>query len=272
MKTIITRTITGSIFVALVIGSIILGPLFFAAVFLIFALLGVHEFYRIVNKDNVKPQKLEGIICSAILYISFILVFNGLLSKSYLLINILTICIIFIKELYRNEENPFFNIGYTLLGIIYVVAPLLFLNLLFDNGNTNKSFNPHVLLSFFIILWTSDTFAYLSGMAFGKHKLFERISPKKTWEGSIGGAIASILAACILSFFYRDYDILSWCFIAIVIIVFGTFGDLVESLLKRSYNIKDSGSILPGHGGILDRLDGVLIAAPILYVIINLIK
>lgn len=272
MKTIITRTITGSIFVALVIGSILLGPLFFAGVFLVFAIAGIFEFYRIVDKDKLHTQKLAGIICTVVLYSTFILFQNDIAGKGILLINILTFSSLFIYELYRNREKPFTNLAFTVLGILYVVVPLLFLNLLYDKGNTSNSFNPHLLLSFFIIIWTSDTFAYLSGMAFGKHKLFERISPKKTWEGSVGGGIAGIIAAVILSFFFKEYSIYSWCIIAIVIIVFGTLGDLAESLLKRSYNIKDSGNILPGHGGILDRIDGVLIAAPVLYVIINLIN
>jgi phosphatidate cytidylyltransferase len=256
----------------LVVGSILLGPLFFAGIFLVFGIAGLYEFFRITEKENVKPQKLEGIICATVLYSTFILVNNDIISKVWLLINILTFTLLFVNELYRNREKPFFSIALTLTGIIYIVVPLIFLNLLFDKGNTANSFNPHLLLSFFIILWTSDTFAYLSGMAFGKHKLFERISPKKTWEGSIGGGIAGIIAAGILSFFFKEYSIATWFIIALTVIVFGTLGDLAESLLKRSCNVKDSGNILPGHGGILDRIDGVLIAAPVLYVFINLIK
>ncbi len=272
MKTIITRTITGSIFVALVIGSILLGPLFFAGVFLVFGVAGLYEFFRIMEKENIKPQKFEVIIFSIILYLTIILVINNMINENWLLINIITITFLFVNELYRNREKPFISIAITITGLIYIIIPLIFLNLLFDSGSTVNSFNPHLLLSFFIILWTSDTFAYLSGMAFGKHKLFERISPKKTWEGSIGGGIAGIAAACLLSFFFKEYNFTVWCIIALIIIVFGTLGDLAESLLKRSYNVKDSGNILPGHGGILDRIDGVLISAPVLYVFINLIK
>ena len=272
MKPIIIRTITGSIFVALVIFSILAGHFFFAGLFILIGLLGIFEFYRIISNESSSPQKLNGVITAAIFYITVILYHYGLITKSFLLFNIITSAAMFIYELYRKKAQPFTNLACTYLGIIYIITPLLLLNMMFQTGNTSNSFNPHILLGFFIIIWTSDTFAYLAGMAFGKHKLFERISPKKTWEGSIGGAIAGIIAALVLSFFFNEYKLLTWVAIAIIIIVFGTLGDLAESLLKRTYNIKDSGSILPGHGGILDRIDGVLIAAPILYIFINLIK
>jgi len=129
-----------------------------------------------------------------------------------------------------------------------------------------------LLLGYFVILWINDTFAYLFGTAFGKHRLFERISPKKSWEGSIGGALISIIAAWLIASFTNSLPLIHWIVIAIIIVICGTLGDLVESMLKRSLNCKDSGTLLPGHGGILDRFDSVLISAPIIFVYIQLVN
>ena len=171
---------------------------------------------------------------------------------------------IFIWELYRKSVAPFANIGYTFLGVIFVVIPFSFFHAL---GYTRLlgDYSFHIPLGFFIMLWANDTGAYLSGYFFGRTKLFERHSPKKTWEGFIGGVLVACLAGYILSIFYTDLAWYHWVTIGALIGCFGTLGDLVESMFKRSINVKDSGNILPGHGGLLDRFDGLLIAAPIVY-------
>ena len=125
-----------------------------------------------------------------------------------------------------------------------------------------------LLVGFFIVIWGNDTFAYLSGMAFGKHKLLERVSPKKTWEGTFGGALFSFIAVIVLSLFFKELNAFEWIGFALTIIIFGTFGDLFESLIKRTLGLKDSGNIMPGHGGILDRFDSILMAAPFAYIYI----
>jgi phosphatidate cytidylyltransferase len=142
------------------------------------------------------------------------------------------------------------------------------LNLLYNSGPMVVESGPAIVLSFFLIIWTYDTFAYLTGILVGKHRLFPRVSPKKTWEGTAGGFIFGLAATFLLSKYFTDFDLLNWLIIASIIMVFGTFGDLSESLLKRSLNIKDSGNILPGHGGLLDRFDAVLMAAPAVFVYI----
>lgn len=125
-----------------------------------------------------------------------------------------------------------------------------------------------LLLGFFIVIWTNDTFAYLSGMFIGRHKFFERISPKKTWEGTAGGLVFGLAAGYILSLFFDDFSLSEWLGYALTIIIFGTFGDLFESLIKRTLGLKDSGNIMPGHGGILDRFDSILLAAPFAFIYI----
>jgi phosphatidate cytidylyltransferase len=188
----------------------------------------------------------------------------------YLLLIIPVIFSIFIIELYKKEKIPFANISYTFIGLIYVTVPFCFffaLGFLFDSNH----FNFHLPLAFLLMLWSSDTGAYLFGMNFGKHRLFERHSPKKSWEGFFGGVFTSVLVSYLLSLWFIEMSPLIWGGMAVIIVAFGTLGDLVESMLKRSLDTKDSGSFLPGHGGFLDRFDGLLIAAPIVYVYLYLI-
>ncbi|MEO5569436.1 MAG: CDP-archaeol synthase, partial [Bacteroidia bacterium] len=173
--------------------------------------------------------------------------------------------LLFIFELFRKSKHPFINIALTITGIIYVAVPFgLFLFIGANNG-PDGMYHPQIALGFLYLLWASDTGAYLVGSKIGKHRLFERISPKKSWEGSIGGAAIALLTAFVISKFYMDLSLLDWMVVALIIVVTGTFGDLVESMLKRSLDIKDSGKIFPGHGGILDRFDGLLLAAPFVF-------
>ncbi len=133
-------------------------------------------------------------------------------------------------------------------------------------------YNPHLLLGFFFLLWTNDTGAYLVGRSIGKHKLWERISPKKTWEGFFGGLILSIIIGYVISLYYPELNYILWIVMAALVSIFGTMGDLVESVFKRSIDAKDSGSILPGHGGILDRFDGVFLSTPFVLVLLQLVE
>ena len=270
MKNLIKRTITGLIFVALIIGSIIWSQYSFVILFLVITILGLWEFYSLVKTTNfARPQIFTGIFSGGILFISMALVAMNIADLKILLINLATIPLIFFIELFSKNKNPFTNISFSVLGIIYIALPFSLLNFFFNTGLIPGVFQYEILLGFFIILWINDIFAYLLGSAFGKHLLFKRISPKKTWEGSIGGMIFSLCAAYIISLFFKELSSIQWIIIALIIIVFGTLGDLTESMFKRSLNIKDTGNILPGHGGILDRFDAVFMAAP--FVLIYLI-
>lgn len=172
-----------------------------------------------------------------------------------------------VSELYLKKKNPLNNWAYTMMSQVYIALSFSMLNVLAYHsvGGTSPyqiQYNPILPLSIFIFTWINDTGAYCTGMLFGKHRLFERISPKKSWEGSIGGGVFSIIAAILMAHFFPFMSIGVWIGLALTVVVFGTWGDLTESLLKRTLGIKDSGNILPGHGGMLDRFDSTLMAVP----------
>jgi phosphatidate cytidylyltransferase len=268
VKNIITRTITGIIFIAIIWGSICLSVYTFMAVFLLISILGMIEFYNLATRDNVKPQLITGIISGSILFISTGLYAHGLISSKWVLFNILLAFAVFLIEMYRKSDHPFSNIAFTLLGIFYIALPLSLLNFFYSPFQFRGEFNTHFLIAFFVITWLVDTAAYLVGIVFGRHRLFERISPKKSWEGSIGGFLMGIITAWVISLIFKDIVFYQWAIISAIITVAGGFGDLVESMFKRSVNTKDTGSILPGHGGILDRFDCVFFSAPFVYIYI----
>jgi phosphatidate cytidylyltransferase len=177
---------------------------------------------------------------------------------------------IFILELFRNKPNPFHNIAFTLLGIAYIAVPLSLINFLVYPNYITLKYNPEILIGYFILIWTCDTGAYLTGITVGKHPLYKRISPKKSWEGLVGGAILTIAMAFLVAQFSHEIKTLHWIAIALIIVIFGVLGDLVESMLKRSLEVKDSGSFLPGHGGILDRFDSLFLSSPFVFTFIQL--
>jgi phosphatidate cytidylyltransferase len=171
--------------------------------------------------------------------------------------------LLFVVKLFENTGREFDTLAFQFLGIIYICLPL---SMLADFGYFNSfSYSYSLPLGFFILQWSSDTFAYLVGKKLGRTKLFERISPKKTWEGSIGATILTIGVAYLISLFWDDISSFDWMVLGAIIVIFGTLGDLVESLLKRNLKIKDSGNLLPGHGGVLDRFDGVFLSVPAAY-------
>ena len=240
-------------------------------------MLGLWEFYTLAEKGNIKPQKILGMVAGCIFYLVSTLYLNRIIPEIYLIVPIPLLFLIFIFELFSKSDKPIVNIAITLSGIFYIALPLALLSYLAYPpppypGFELFKYNPNVLLGFFFLIWTNDSAAYITGVTFGKHRLFERISPKKTWEGSIGGAVLSLIAAYIISIYFTELQLADWLVIAFIITIFGTLGDLVQSLFKRSVNVKDSGSILPGHGGILDRFDGVLLSVPFVFIYLQLIR
>jgi len=264
-----TRAITGFFFVIVMLASILLGQYVFGIFYLLLSAFALYEFYGLVKQGGIQPNIITGLLNGVLIYTAFSLVHNLLPDAfKYIFVLALTLSLIFFQELYKKSETPFTNIAYTIMGIIYTIIPFTFFHAL---GFLGSSFNFHVPLAFLIMLWSNDTGAYLSGYFFGRTKLFERHSPKKTWEGFIGGVLIAAVAGYILSSFYHELSWDKWVIMAILIGCFGTLGDLVESMFKRSINIKDSGGILPGHGGLLDRFDGLLLSAPIVYAYLYLI-
>lgn len=263
-----TRAITGILFVATMLASILLGAYAFTFLLLFISLICLDEFYRLVSTEIIKPQRVLGIILGLAIYIpigSYFLKGNEWVC---ILIAVPLAVLIFLTELYRKTQAPFHNIAFTFLGIIFAVIPFNFFHAI---GFIEGQYNFHFPLGFLLMLWAHDTGAYLFGIKIGKIPLFERHSPKKTWEGLMGGMGISLLVSLILSYFYTELSALHWAVISIIISVFGTYGDLAESMLKRSMDKKDSGSILPGHGGLLDRFDGLLLSAPLVYIYLYLV-
>lgn len=265
------RTITGTLFVIVMVGSIVLHPFAFGALFLLVTILALIEFYRLSWTDNHKQGMFTGLTGGILLYGLVFFVANGILPPRTLIVLWMIIPLVVITELFSAKSRPFTHIAFTLLGVAYVALPLSVLNAFYFYGLNQPEPSYAFLLGYFIILWLYDSGAYLVGKFTGKHLLFQRISPKKTWEGIAGGLTVGILAAWGISRFFTQLSLAEWIFLSVLIIVFSTFGDLVESMLKRSVDVKDSGTLLPGHGGILDRFDGVLLSAPVVYMYLYLV-
>ncbi|MBK0383215.1 CDP-archaeol synthase [Pedobacter sp. SD-b] len=263
-----TRAVTGSIFVLVMLASLLTGTYVFVGFYMFLSLVCLIEFFTLVKTTGLRPHSTIGYVAAIILFFSIAGRFLFQFETKWLLINIPLFFGIFIKELYRKSKLPFNNIAYTFLGLIYAVVPFVFY---VSSAFISGIYNLHIALGFFLMLWGNDTGAYLFGVKFGKTRLFERHSPKKSWEGFIGGVFTSMLVGYILSIYFTDYAFYHWMIMAFIISCFGTLGDLVESMFKRSIEIKDSGKILPGHGGLLDRFDGLLLSAPIIFVYLYLI-
>lgn len=262
----IQRIATSAVFVIVLVGGTILHSTILFVIFAAIVSLGMLEFYRIAIKASHKPQIVSGLIFGMYILISnFLIASNQAGSKLYFLY-IPFIALFLIIELFRRNKNPFINVSITFFGAIYVSMPFGLLSYLVYCPAFGDKYNPSFLIAYLVLMWANDSGAYLVGSVIGKHKLFERISPKKTWEGFIGGAIFTMVAAYLISVYLTEYGLLNWIFIGIITFTFGTFGDLIESQLKRYVDMKDSGKILPGHGGILDRFDSVLLSAPIVFV------
>jgi phosphatidate cytidylyltransferase len=237
-----------------------------------------YEYYLMIRNTGVKPQMIPGILTGITAYIISTLIASGLIPKSSFLILIPIMLVIIIVELYRKIEKPFDSLAHTFFSVLYTAVPVsMFPFSAFSRSGLNSLlphsniiFSPGIIIGFFILIWANDTGAYLTGMSFGWHKLMERISPKKTWEGFFGGVIIASLIAWLLSGWLGVVDKIHWVIISVIVSIAGTYGDLVESMLKRSTGVKDSGTIMPGHGGFLDRFDSAIISFPLVYLFISL--
>ena len=267
------RFLTAILFVIVLLGSIIQSESTSAILFFIIILLCQREFYNFFKPTDIKPQKLVGIVGGLGFFATSVIANQSDFTPNTLFLIIPIVFIIFVIELFRNRTQPIANISYTIMGIIYVAVPFTLLHELsyYKDFQFTTTYNYHIMLGYFFVLWANDTGAYLVGRSIGKTKLFERISPKKTWEGSIGGAILGLGIGYVNSLLFDDLNLITWLGLALIVVIFGSLGDLVESLFKRSLNIKDSGKLLPGHGGVLDRFDGIFISAPLVYTYLKLL-
>lgn len=269
MKNFTQRAITGILFVAILIGGILYSPFTFGALFTLVTALSVWEFAGLVNrKDDVSINPTLTTVGGVYLFLAIFCYCTEFTDARVFIPYLLILIYLLISELYLKKPNPVNNWAYSFMSQFYVALPFALLCVLAFQRNTVASdsspvsFNAILPLSVFIFNWSNDTGAYCTGMLFGKHRLFERISPKKSWEGSIGGGIISVLVSLVMAHYFPFLNIPQWIGFALTVVVFGTWGDLVESLMKRQLGIKDSGNILPGHGGMLDRFDSTLLAVP----------
>lgn len=277
----IQRAITGIIFVGVLIGCILGGPISFTLLFALITALTIHEFGVIISKQpDVEINKPICMLAGVFLFFGF--AYLGVMpGQTEILIPYLFLIIyLLVSELYLKKKNPLNNWAYAMMSQIYIALSFAMLNVLAyhsignegELSNYQVQYNPILPLSIFIFTWINDMGAYCTGMLFGKHRLFERISPKKSWEGSIGGGVFSIIAAIVMAHYFPFMPISIWIGLALTVVIFGTLGDLTESLLKRTIGIKDSGNILPGHGGMLDRFDSTLMAVPAAVVYLYIIS
>ncbi|MBL3654813.1 phosphatidate cytidylyltransferase [Fulvivirga sediminis] len=218
------------------------------------------EFYKLVGLDGMLPLKTFGTICGGCLYLLSFFIESGQIDSKYYFVLFPIMACVYLIYLYRSKEvKPFRGIAFTFLGILYVAIPFSLLNVI---AFTPGKYTFQLILGSLLILWSNDTGAYFTGVRYGRRKLFERVSPKKSWEGSVGGLLLAMTMAYALYYTTGIMDLWRWMGIGLIIVIGGTYGDLVESLFKRSIEIKDSGRLIPGHGGFLDRFDGLLLSAP----------
>lgn len=262
------RAVTGILFVLVVAGMFVLGArtnaLTYAAIMAAVIIIATHEYCHLLSAGGMTPHKLMAMATNLAGFGLGFMICNYGWSPKFLLIIVALVWVMFLVELFSSNRNPLANIALTILGCVYVGMPFALFNLLaFKNG----AYDYWPIIGIFALVWVNDTGAYLCGVTMGRHKLYERISPKKTVEGFVGGVLLTVGVGlvsylCLGDCFFHAGLVFTVVATAIVAII-GTCGDLVESMFKRSVNVKDSGRILPGHGGILDRFDAVMFAAPI---------
>lgn len=262
------RVITAVAGVAAILFCIWYADWTFALLFTLISALSQREFYKLLGLDGFEPLTAYGTVVGCLVCVlAYFIEKNMISTDNYFLICPASSMIFLIKLYKKRDMKPFANIGFTFLGIIYVAIPFALLIVLALRGGT---YHPTIILGCLLLLWATDIGAYFAGTYFGRRKLFERVSPKKSWEGAVGGAIAAALVALGLAIYAPELRPWQWYSVGAIIVVTGTYGDLVESLFKRSIAIKDSGTSIPGHGGFLDRFDGLLLAAPFIITFLKL--
>ena len=277
MKNLLKRIFSGAIYIALIVAAILLldnSPVMYLLVFSLLIVLGIGEMITMA-KDDATQSWLVNIIDmlgGVGLFVAFFMHYEGetLQSRALWLLPIATYLLLrTIVQLYRPRQNALHSLERSFFSLGYVALPVALLNAIMSITA------PRLLLGVFLFIWLYDTGAFCVGMLLGKHRLFERISPKKSWEGVIGGVAVCIAGAYITNYYFNEFfqvpELNIWVGLSVVVAVFATFGDLVESLIKRTVGVKDSGNILPGHGGILDRIDSLLLVAPAVLIYMMLV-
>ena len=271
MRNLIVRTLSGAVLLAIVLGAAYGGPYAYGALLLLIVVVGMWEFFNIAAATGARPHRTLGLTAGVVLFLTCFMQWanpmNDNLGAELLVSGVLyfsaLLPLCFIVELFHDSETPLRNVATTLMGIFYVAYPISLM--LFIPGLITGEWTAEAFLFYLFIVWGNDVFAYLTGVSIGKHKMAPRISPKKSWEGFIGGIVGALVMGAIGSHVVGD-GLGLWLGLSVVVAITSVFGDLVESMFKREANIKDSGNIMPGHGGILDRFDALLISTPFAFV------
>jgi len=278
MKNLVTRSLSGLVLAAFIIGCLVWSPWSFGVVLALLAAGGMYEFYALAADRGLRPQRILGIAAGlALLALNFVLtrgaagigLDSAMLATLSLLL--LTVPVLLVCELYRKNDDPLACAGTTLLGILYIVLPLACLFDIAAAGGPAGSWNPRVALGYIVIVWVNDVLAYLVGKSLGRRRLFPRISPNKSWEGFAGGLLGALIAGLVCGRLLHG-SLWAWAVLALVAAATGVLGDLTESMFKRAAGRKDSGDLIPGHGGVLDRFDAVLLSAPFVAVYLLLCR
>jgi len=262
MKNFIMRFLTGIVYVGIITFCVIYGSYTFLALFMVIIILCLREFYRLINiYEETKINLYVHGVGGAVLFLTAFLYISGITGRYIFSLYMLYVIGTFIYELYAQQKNPITRLSYILFGQLYIALPFSVLNLLiFPSTSNTPTYEWIWVMALLLFIWANDTGAYLIGIRFGKHRLWERISPKKSWEGFFGGLVFTVAVACIFAHFNQQIALYHWIALSLGVVVFSTYGDLFESLVKRSVEVKDSGRSLPGHGGFLDRFDSLLFA------------
>jgi phosphatidate cytidylyltransferase len=271
LSNLVIRSIAGFIFSVTVIGSAVLGKEAVALLFLFFAAVGLHEFYTIAaGTGQHKPRIAAGMILGFMVYALTYLHVQDLLDTKYLWLIGAWSTLMMVLELYKLDQQAFANLSFTVFGVFYVILPFAGVNLL---AMYPGEFTCELPVGFFLILWANDTGAYFVGRSLGRHKLYPEVSPNKTWEGLAGGVLMAMAAGFGLSQLFDNVLALHhWLVMGVIISIFGNLGDLFESHLKRTFGVKDSGQLIPGHGGVLDRFDGLLLSMPVVLAYLYVVR
>lgn len=261
MNETITRIFSGALYAFLLLLAILVSKNTFIALVFVFGLFTLYELQKLLN---LKSYLAYVILIGFILFFSVFHYFDYFYAIALFTFFTLIVKLFLLKDLIIIRKIPLFEGKKYLIIIFYLMASLVFLTLI-PYQNYTHEYQPHILIGIFVLIWVNDSFAYLVGKTFGRHKLFERISPNKTWEGFLGGLLFSLLASYVVFYYSETFDVKIWLGLALITSIFGTFGDLIQSKLKRQAGVKDSGRVMPGHGGLLDRLDSILFASTFIY-------
>ncbi|WP_163708878.1 phosphatidate cytidylyltransferase [Mangrovibacterium lignilyticum] len=262
MKNLLVRSITGILFVAVMLACLYFGEYSFGILFLAILLGMLYEFFNITGSLKFQPHRFIASLTGGLMFILSFLIASERINPLWFFSIFPFILITFVNELFANKKHSLQNIAISLTALIYAAVPISLSNyLVFSKFHGNYS--PKLFLALLVLIWVYDSAAYLFGVSFGKRRLFERISPKKSWEGAIGGTITAVAVSALLSRYITEIDLVHWLVLGFLIVVAATLGDLTESMIKRQFGVKDSGTIFPGHGGILDRFDSLLFAIPV---------